>query len=408
MVLKLDIGSGDYPHSQYGGGSGWTTVDLYKPADVKADMGTLPYADGEVDEIFSSHALEHCGRKDKARAVLKEWHRVLRPDGKLTLIVPNLDYSAKYWLEHPEDPSALALLFGMHDHAGEVHTTGWNERTLRRDLHDSGFAIEQLRIIDNHSQESLLAICSKTKDAPSESDLQSSIYRNSGDTVLVACPTYKGKSYSLDAYIRAYNAFTYPHRGIFMVDNTATGLDYFEHLKSLNVPCDHIDPTSIFQDTFVMCWKRIARYASDNGYKWVASIEQDNICPPIALDALLNVAGYCRALHVAHSYPWHKTQSSQGYLTGLGCNLISTEILVAIFNQETWFTNAIESEIYEYPKLKKFPTVELHNLFQVIHLDDDKAAEYYHFSRESLPKFGSAAAEWQPPKYNKDEAVVSP
>lgn len=394
-MIKLDIGAGDFPKD------GWTSVDLHTNADVKADMGSIPYESGSVDEIHSSHALEHCGTRERAREVLKEWHRVLRIGAKLTLIVPNLDYCAKYWLEHG-DSNALAYLFGLQHKDGEIHRTGWNETLLRRDLHDAGFQIEQLRTINSHSQESILAVCVRPENPPSDEQLKASVYRNTTDTVLVACPTYKGKSYALEAYIRAYNDFTYPHRGIFMVDNTPTGLDYFEHLKSLNIPCDHINPTAVFQETFLMCWKRIVRYAADNGYKWVASIEQDNICPSIALDAMLNVAAYCRAVHVAHSYPWHKTQAPQGFLTGLGCNLISTELLVAIFNQEQWFTNAVESEIYEYPKLHGFPAVELHNLFEVKHLDDDKNAEYFHFTREAMPKLGKPAAEWVPPAFNKE------
>jgi len=207
------------------------------------------------------------------------------------------------------------------------------------------------------------------------------------DQVLVACPTYLGKSYALDEYIQAYNHFTFPHRGLYMVDNTGTGLRYYEHLKSLNVACDHIPPTNDWQETFAMCWKRITQYAKENGYKWVASIEQDNICPPMTLDILLNVAGYCKAVHVAHSYPWHQFQTDKGgVLIGLGCNLLSVELLEKIFEQEKWITDSFEAESYAYPEFNHLVMVEIDHMIDVRHLDG-LSNEFYSFEREKIPIF---------------------
>jgi hypothetical protein len=226
------------------------------------------------------------------------------------------------------------------------------------------------------------------------------IYKNVHERVLVACPTYKGKSYALEAYIRAYNDFAYPHRALFMVDNTGDGLRFYEHLKSLNVDVVHINPTRDFQETLAMCWKRILREAKKGGCDWVMSIEADNICPPLTLDAMLNVAGFCKALHVAHSYPWHKSQADMGLLTGLGCNLIHVSLLDAVFSRKKWLTDAFEAEIYEYPKIMGYPVVELHNLLDIRHLDDDRGAEYYHFDREELPEFTkNYTAEKKPIQY---------
>lgn len=399
-MIKLDIGSGDYPYTE---GGGWTSVDLYKPADVKADMGSLPWRDCEVDEIYSSHALEHAADEFKAMAALKEWHRVLKVGGKLTLIVPDLDYCVNRWLKAP-DHQSIQMLFGMGRDEGDVHHTGWNRQTLMRDLHAAGFEIKGISGHKSHSQEGLLAVCVKPETPPAENQLQQLTYKNATARVLVACPTYRGKAYSLEAYITAYNSFTYPHRALFMVDNTGTGLEYYEHLRKVGVDADHIDPTSDFHETFSMCWKRIARKAKEGGFHWVMSIEADNICPPLTIDTMLNVASYCRALHVCHSYPWHGSQSNQGVLVGLGCNLINAEMLWDIFSQETWFTNAVESEIYEYPKLKGYPTVELHRLLDIRHLDDKTASEFYHFQREDPPKMGPMVAmENKPIQYQKFE-----
>ena len=53
--------------------------------------------DGSVDRVFISNFFEHLSRPD-ILATLAEMHRVLRPDGKLLLLQPNIRYAARnYW-----------------------------------------------------------------------------------------------------------------------------------------------------------------------------------------------------------------------------------------------------------------------------------------------------------------------
>lgn len=54
--------------------------------DVQADGGALPFPDGSIDYVCSSHVLEHL---PNPIAGLLEWHRVLRPGGLLYLVVPD-------------------------------------------------------------------------------------------------------------------------------------------------------------------------------------------------------------------------------------------------------------------------------------------------------------------------------
>jgi predicted SAM-dependent methyltransferase len=49
----------------------------------------LPYADGSVDAVYSSHMIEHLDRPDAAR-FLAEAFRVLRPGGTLRVVAPDL------------------------------------------------------------------------------------------------------------------------------------------------------------------------------------------------------------------------------------------------------------------------------------------------------------------------------
>ena len=53
-------------------------------ADIEQGLSFLP--DNSVDEIYSSHLLEHIGNLE---LLMKEIHRVLKPDGKKIAVVPH-------------------------------------------------------------------------------------------------------------------------------------------------------------------------------------------------------------------------------------------------------------------------------------------------------------------------------
>jgi len=69
---------------------GWENYDLY-PEDERVkylDMNRLPYPfkDNSVDEILCSHVLEHL--YVPIYEVMKEFHRILKPGGKLIIKLP--------------------------------------------------------------------------------------------------------------------------------------------------------------------------------------------------------------------------------------------------------------------------------------------------------------------------------
>ena len=65
-------------------------------------MSALPFRDGELDEIFTSHVFEHIGIND-IYATVEEWRRTLRDNGDLIMKLPNLEHEVKKWLEAPDD-----------------------------------------------------------------------------------------------------------------------------------------------------------------------------------------------------------------------------------------------------------------------------------------------------------------
>lgn len=56
--------------------------------DLRRD---LPWSDGTVQAIYSSHSLEHLTLED-GRRLLRECHRVLRHDGIIRIVVPDLEH----------------------------------------------------------------------------------------------------------------------------------------------------------------------------------------------------------------------------------------------------------------------------------------------------------------------------
>lgn len=133
-MTRIDVGCGDYPLD------GFTSVDLYNPrAAIFAPMDELPFEDGSVAVVHSSHSLEHVSKHAVPR-VLAEWHRVLRTGGELWLEVPNLDYAAQRWLQAGSSGFEMDLIFGLQTDPGQEHKTGFNPPILRDALEAAGFA----------------------------------------------------------------------------------------------------------------------------------------------------------------------------------------------------------------------------------------------------------------------------
>ena len=58
--------------------------------DVVADVRSLPYEDGSVSAVYAGHVLEHI-EFEEVHLALEEFHRVLKPGGKLAVVGPDMD-----------------------------------------------------------------------------------------------------------------------------------------------------------------------------------------------------------------------------------------------------------------------------------------------------------------------------
>jgi len=128
---------------------GWIGVDLdpqFGMAQAPADA--LPWGDGEVDELHSSHLLEHT---PDAAATLREWHRVLREGGLLTVRVPNLPAWIEHWqmTEGPErwEYPLTEWVFCWSSEGLTRHRTGFDVVRLREMVEAAGFAVESCEAV---------------------------------------------------------------------------------------------------------------------------------------------------------------------------------------------------------------------------------------------------------------------
>ena len=150
MGIKLDIGCGINP------AEGYTGVDYYVKGEgiINAPMWELPFNTDTVEEIRSSHALEHCPKR-MIPVTLAEWKRVLAPGGRLLLFVPDLEWCVKEWLKRKSNDWYLDTIFGNQDHPGEFHMTGFTDDIGYGYLEDAGFTDIAVASVWSHKQRTI-------------------------------------------------------------------------------------------------------------------------------------------------------------------------------------------------------------------------------------------------------------
>ncbi|MBF0128278.1 MAG: methyltransferase domain-containing protein [Magnetococcales bacterium] len=145
----FDLDGGDRRYLHLGCGSvnipGFFHVDIL-PGDHIDQVNRIDrldfIADNSVKMIYCSHALEHYGRFQVVD-VLKEWYRVLQPDGVLRLAVPDFAACVKIYYERGlrDGLSGLiGLVCGGQRNEYDFHRMIFDEPLLTRLLlHEARF-----------------------------------------------------------------------------------------------------------------------------------------------------------------------------------------------------------------------------------------------------------------------------
>jgi SAM-dependent methyltransferase len=143
--IHLHLGCG--PHVM----DGFINIDKYHVAEgvINEDMGEIPsFSEGSVSTVYSSHSLEHLPIR-AARRALRRWGRILKPEGRLYLAVPDLMEICRCML-NPEVNEHLKwnwfnyTLFGYQAPGGQENATDLNAPDDPGQYHTSGFSMEYL------------------------------------------------------------------------------------------------------------------------------------------------------------------------------------------------------------------------------------------------------------------------
>lgn len=125
---------------------GYVNVDSRRGgADLVADVGAVPLADGCAREIMALDILQHLNVW-QVPAVLAEWFRLLAGGGRLVLRVPNLEALGRRLVEAQAIEDVIRDIYGGHRFgpggALDAHHTGWTPALLSEQLVRAGFSVQ--------------------------------------------------------------------------------------------------------------------------------------------------------------------------------------------------------------------------------------------------------------------------
>lgn len=86
----------------------WINVDFFSNSLYVAPHNLLegiPFEDGSADVVYHSHVLEHFNKED-GKIFLKECFRVLKPNGIVRIVVPDLEQIVRQYLLNLEKANA--------------------------------------------------------------------------------------------------------------------------------------------------------------------------------------------------------------------------------------------------------------------------------------------------------------
>lgn len=143
----VDIGSGgdpvvphaisvDLPDSQFKTYNGNT--ETLHPIHIRGDAFALPFMDGTLDFCYSSHLLEDFL---DWRPALSEWIRILKPGGRLVVLIPDKERWAKA-VANGQPPN------DAHCHEGRVGELTQAVSELGRQVDDRTMRVVEDRLTD--------------------------------------------------------------------------------------------------------------------------------------------------------------------------------------------------------------------------------------------------------------------
>jgi predicted SAM-dependent methyltransferase len=137
--IKLNVGGS---HAA----EGWTILDINPGPHVDrvGDVRDLSFlAAQSCSEVYASHVLEHLSYQGEISDVLLEFHRILKPGGRLRISVPDLETLCRLFLKPQMTPrdkyDVMRMIYGGQLDTYDKHLTGMSFEILGDFMHHAGF-----------------------------------------------------------------------------------------------------------------------------------------------------------------------------------------------------------------------------------------------------------------------------
>lgn len=153
--MKIEFGCGETP-----------TKENFKTCDIR----NLPGIDfvcpaweidslvesNSVDEIFSRHFFEHLSFY-QGKVVLSKWYKILKPNGMLEIILPNMTFHVEQWIRRKNKKELRWAAAGFWGWQREGDLETW-------DIHKSGYDFETLKeVLQNENFKDIKNLTVKTE-----------------------------------------------------------------------------------------------------------------------------------------------------------------------------------------------------------------------------------------------------
>jgi len=144
MILHLGCGSNQMP--------GAINIDVVesKATDLVMDLKEkLPYTDNTIDSIHAHHFIEHF-IPNEFLVMLKDWHRVLKPGGRIVLSLPDVGTAMEEIAQGNTHPDYMKCVYGDPNLPFHSHKWGWKRNTLQEFIAQINF--KDIKVTKLHTQ----------------------------------------------------------------------------------------------------------------------------------------------------------------------------------------------------------------------------------------------------------------
>lgn len=166
MFLSVGSGSTKYENT--------INMDMEKlfNVDVVGDIRNIPFGDEYFEGIIAVHILEHFWKYEHM-SLIKEWKRVIKPNGKIYINCPDFIKCLKNYLENKGGLRYgywEQTIFGMNRSKGDVHLSGITKQYLEELLFKNDFVNLKWEELDGNNEHNISVTATKKCDQKNKED----------------------------------------------------------------------------------------------------------------------------------------------------------------------------------------------------------------------------------------------